>query len=238
MSFEHKHCPCTAEDVPSMEIEVLLADRRALARVESRRKLEQDPTLRVSAEVEALSSLKAVVRAVSPAVIVAGVDLFEPTDLDMMADSAVPVLLIGNMEDNDRVARMLSPGVRGFICRSSPGNHWVDAVRAVAAGHASLPPKVTGKLLDTLVRTKPAPAVFDSLTDRERDVLQYIAQGMTTAELAAEMVVQISTIKSHIYHLLQKLKVKDRTQAVALAYQSGIVRLPEQPTAREPVVGR
>ncbi|WP_410609448.1 response regulator transcription factor [Amycolatopsis sp. lyj-109] len=222
MAFEREHRP--AEPVT----EVLLAEQGPLDRAETRRKLEQDPALRVSAEVESLASLRAVVRAVSPSAVVVGVDLLGRADEASLADLVVPVLLIGGPEDGDRVARLLSSRVRGFACRSSGALELAGAVRAVAAGHASLPPAVAGKLLDTLVRDQPRPAVFDQLTQRERDVLQYISQGMTTAEIAAEMVVQVSTIKSHIYHLLQKLRVRDRTQAVALAYRSGIVHLPAQ----------
>ncbi len=222
VAFECEHRPAE----PGTE--VLLAEQWPLNRAETRRKLEQDPALHVSAEVESLASLRAVVRAVSPSAVVLAVDLLGRTDEAALADLSVPVLLIGDPEDGDRVARLLSPRVRGFVCRSGGALELAGAVRAVAAGHASLPPAVAGKLLDTLVRDQPRPAVFDQLTQRERDVLQYISQGMTTAEIAAEMVVQTSTIKSHIYHLLQKLRVRDRTQAVALAYRSGIVHLPAQ----------
>ncbi|WP_410643559.1 response regulator transcription factor [Amycolatopsis sp. lyj-346] len=224
MAFEREHRPA------DRWTEVVLAEQGPLDRAETRRKLERDPALRVSAEVESLASLRAVVRAVSPSAVVVAVDLLGRADEAALAGLVVPVLLIGGPEDGDRVARLLSPRVRGFVCRSSGARELAGAVRAVAAGHASLPPAVAGKLLDTLVRDQPRPAVFDQLTQRERDVLQYISQGMTTAEIAAEMVVQTSTIKSHIYHLLQKLRVRDRTQAVALAYRSGIVQVPAQPT--------
>ncbi|QKV74645.1 response regulator transcription factor [Amycolatopsis sp. Hca4] len=220
MAFEREH------RTAGPETEVLLAEQWPLNRAETRRKLEQDPALRVSAEVESLVSLRGVVRAVSPSAVVVAVDLLGSGDEAALAELAVPVLLIGEQDDGDRVARLLSPRVRGFVCRSDGAPELAGAVRAVAAGHASLPPAVAGKLLDTLVRNPPRPAVFDQLTQREQDVLQYISQGLTTAEIAAEMVVQTSTIKSHIYHLLQKLRVRDRTQAVALAYRSGIVHVP------------
>jgi DNA-binding NarL/FixJ family response regulator len=228
VAFECEHAHADAG--PGRWIEILLAEQWPLNRAETRRKLEQDPALRVSAEVESLASLRAVVRAVSPSAVVVAVDLLGGPDESVPADFDVPVLLIGDPGDDDRVARLLSPRVRGFVPRSSGACELAGAVRAVAAGQASLPPAVAGKLLDTLVRDQPRPAVFDRLTQRERDVLQFISQGMTTAEIAAEMFVQTSTIKSHIYHLLQKLRVRDRTQAVALAYRSGIVHLPAQPT--------
>lgn len=235
VAFECEHRP--AEPGLARFTEVLLADRGPLNRAETRRKLERDPALRVSAEVESLASMRTVVRALAPSAVLVAVDLLGGADEAALADLVVPVLLIGDPADGDRVARLLSPRVRGFVCRSSGGPELAGAVHAVAAGHASLPPAVAGKLLDTLVRDQPRPAVFDRLTQRERDVLQYISQGMTTAEIAAEMVVQTSTIKSHIYHLLQKLRVRDRTQAVALAYRSGIVHVPAQPTPLDRCAG-
>ncbi len=208
------------------EVRVLVADRQPLVRAGLREILERRPGFQVCAEVDTGAGLRSTARSASPSVVVVDIDLACPHH-DLLPDLPAPVLLLGDRQDDERIAPLLSTRVRGFVARASSAADIVAAVSAVALGHAWLPHEVAGRLLD-LVGGDRCPGSgttgFEHLTRREREVLQLMAEGKSTAAIAGELVVQISTIKSHIYHLMQKLGVGDRTQAVALAYRSGIVR--------------
>jgi DNA-binding NarL/FixJ family response regulator len=125
--------------------------------------------------------------------------------------------------------------IEEFVSRPAPGHttpgaldELTDAVRTVAAGEALLAPTITRRLIEEFV-SRPAPGhttpgALDELTDRERDVLKLIARGLSNAEIAEELFVTDATVKTHVNHLLQKLNLRDRVQAVVLAYETGLVR--------------
>ncbi|MGX7825788.1 response regulator transcription factor [Actinokineospora sp. 24-640] len=212
---------------------MVLADAHPLLRTGLRVVLEADPNLRVVAEAVSVASLTLAVRTHSPVVAVVDVDL---PGIDAAADPArartqltglpVQILLVGETCDSDLVLRLLADSVRGFARKSCSPPELACAVNAVATGHASLPSEVAGRLLDSyLLDAPPGRIGLDvPLTRRERDVLRLMVDGNSTAEIASALVVQTSTVKSHIYHLLRKLGVNDRTQAVALTYRSGLLR--------------
>jgi DNA-binding NarL/FixJ family response regulator len=144
------------------------------------------------------------------------------------------VVMLTTFDFDDYVYEALRAGASGFLLKDAPRHDLIAAVRVAAAGNALLAPSVTMRLIDAFARrpaeTLPAPSRLDTLTARERDILQRLARGLTNAEIAADLVVSEATVKSHVGNLLAKLGLRDRVQAVILAYETGIVR-PGEPDA-------
>jgi DNA-binding NarL/FixJ family response regulator len=129
---------------------------------------------------------------------------------------------------DDYVFSALRAGASGFLLKDAPSSELVHAVRVVAAGDALLAPSITRRLIAEVVSRGANPgrrhrAVLASLTPREQDVLRLVARGMSNSEIAAELVVAEETVKTHVSRMLAKLGVRDRVQAVVLAYESGVV---------------
>ena len=145
----------------------------------------------------------------------------------------VRVLILTTFDLDEYVLSALRAGASGFLLKDVPPEDLVDAIKVVAAGDALLAPSVTRRLLDRFASTLPdpaaaRPAALDSLTARELEVLGLVARGMSNAEIAEHLVVSETTVKTHVGRLLAKLDLRDRVQAVVLAYETGIVR-PEAP---------
>jgi DNA-binding NarL/FixJ family response regulator len=127
---------------------------------------------------------------------------------------------------DEYVYEALRVGASGFILKNAPPEQLITAVRVVAAGEGLLPPSITRRVIEQFA-TLPPPGgtnALAQLTDREREVLKLIARGLSNAEIATELFVSDATVKSHVAHLLAKLQLRDRIQAVVLAYESGLVR--------------
>jgi DNA-binding NarL/FixJ family response regulator len=211
--------------------DVVVADPHPLVRTGLRVLLERESTCRVTGEAASMTTLLWEVHRTRPAVVIADLDL--PGALSGAHNSTglrelpVPVLLVSEDEDFERIVGVLSERVRGFVRKSQSSAELIAAVQLVAAGHASLPPAITGRLLDAFLAENAAEAtqapLAVTLTRREHDVLRLMAEGRSTGQIAEQLVVQTSTVKTHVYHLLRKLGVNDRAQAVALAYRRGLV---------------
>jgi DNA-binding NarL/FixJ family response regulator len=152
------------------------------------------------------------------------------------ADQAAPpkVVMLTTFDLDDYVYEALRAGASGFLLKDSPRADLIAAVRAAAAGDALLAPSVTRRLIEAFARRPaelaPAPSRLAALTARERDVLLLLARGRTNAEIAAALFVSEATVKTHVGNLLAKLGLRDRVQAVILAYEAGIVR-PGEPAS-------
>jgi DNA-binding NarL/FixJ family response regulator len=146
-------------------------------------------------------------------------------------ESGPRVVMLTTFDFDDYVYEALRAGASGFLLKDAPRHDLISAVRVAAAGNALLAPSVTMRLIDAFARrpaqTLPAPSRLASLTGREHDILLRLARGLTNAEIAADLVVSEATVKSHVGSLLAKLGLRDRVQAVILAYETGIVRAGE-----------
>ena len=157
-----------------------------------------------------------------------GMDGLEATRRITGGPEAAPkVVMLTTFDLDDYVYEALRAGASGFLLKDSPRHDLIAAVRAAAAGDALLAPSVTRRLIEQFARrppeTSPSPSQLASLTARERDVLLLLARGHSNAEIATVLFVSEATVKTHVGNLLAKLGLRDRVQAVILAYETGIV---------------
>jgi DNA-binding NarL/FixJ family response regulator len=148
------------------------------------------------------------------------------------SDTPVPVLVLTTFDIDDYVFGALEAGASGFLLKDADPDVIIHAVRQVAAGHGTIDQTLTRRILREFVdRRSLRPVSVDRadgvLTDREREILLLLAQGMSNEEIARELVVEVSTVKSHLARMLPKLGVRSRLQAVVWAYQNRVVALPD-----------
>jgi DNA-binding NarL/FixJ family response regulator len=153
-------------------------------------------------------------------------DGLQATKQVMATGSRSRVLILTTFDLDEYVYQALAAGASGFLLKNAPPEQLIDAVRVVAAGDALLSPAITRRVIEQFTWLPPPGGtdVLAGLTDREREVLKLVARGMSNAEIAAQLFVSDATVKSHVAHLLAKLQLRDRVQAVVLAYESGLIR--------------
>jgi DNA-binding NarL/FixJ family response regulator len=151
-------------------------------------------------------------------------DGLEATRRILAGDNGARILVLTTFDLDEYVYEALRAGASGFVLKDDPPEQLLGAVRTVAAGDALLSPAVTKRVIEQFTRTpRPAPPKeLDELSERERDVFRLITRGLSNAEIAQELYISETTVKTHITHILQKLDLRDRVQAVVLAYQTGI----------------
>jgi DNA-binding NarL/FixJ family response regulator len=142
-------------------------------------------------------------------------------------DSAPQVLVLTTFDLDEYVYEALRAGAGGFMLKDAPPGQLAEAVRTVAAGEALLAPAVTRRLVERFVQRPPSEKArvkrFEELTDRELEVLKLVIKGMSNAEIGEELFLSEATVKTHLTRILSKLGLRDRVQAVVLAYESGLV---------------
>ncbi len=221
-------------------IRVLVVDDQELVRSGFCVILEAADGITVVGEAANGAQAVAAVAAVAPDVVLMDVrmpemDGLEATRLITAREraSGPKVVMLTTFDLDDYVYEALRAGASGFLLKDAPRHDLIAAVRAAAAGNALLAPSVTRRLIESFARlppeAAPSPARLASLTARERDILLLLARGHTNAEIAAGLVVSEATVKTHIGHLLAKLGLRDRVQAVIVAYETGVV-VPGEPT--------
>jgi DNA-binding NarL/FixJ family response regulator len=217
-------------------IRVLIADDQPLMRVGFRTVLEATGAITVVAEAENGEEAIAAAERHKPDVIL--MDIRMPGIDGIEATRRLPrqkVLVLTTFGLDEYIVEALRAGASGFLTKDVPRQELVAAVRAVADGDAVLSPAVTRQLLDRVAGRLPAvrdaaPEGLESLTEREREVLQLIAAGLSNAEIAQALVVAEPTAKTHVSNLLGKLGLRDRVQAVIWAYESGLVQTSKPPS--------
>jgi DNA-binding NarL/FixJ family response regulator len=215
-------------------VTVVIADDQRLVRQGLRLILESEPGIEVLAEAGDGAEAVALVREHSPAV--ALLDIRMPV-LDGLRAArqvialgpATSVLILTTFDADEYVYEALRAGVSGFLLKDAPAEQLVVAVRSVAAGDALIDPVITRRLISrfTLAAKPPdpsgVPAALSALTTREVDVFRLLAQGRSNVEIARDLVVEENTVKTHVSRVLMKLNLRDRVQAVVLAYESGFI---------------
>ena len=214
-----------------MSITVLLADDQALVRAGSRMILETEPDIEVVRDAADGHEAVRRARALLPDVVLMDIRMPELDGLAATRQLATGghsprVLILTTYDLDEDVYEALRGGASGFLLKDAPPEDLVAAVRVVAAGEALLAPSVTRRLIEEFARTAARPAVGSpvGLTEREVDVWRAVARGLSDAEVARELFIAESTVKTHVSRLLTKLGLRDRAQAVVAAYEHGIVR--------------
>jgi DNA-binding NarL/FixJ family response regulator len=208
---------------------ILLADDQALVRGGLRLILDAEPDLEVVAEAEDGRRAVELALATRPDVALMdvrmpGLDGIEATRRLLAAMPGARVLMLTTFDLDEYVVDAFRAGASGFLLKTAPPHQLVAAVRTVREGDALLAPASTRRLIEQAAHPGPAPPALDELTAREHEVLRALARGLTNAEIAAELVVEASTVKSHVASVLSKLGLRDRVHAVVFAYESGLVR--------------
>jgi DNA-binding NarL/FixJ family response regulator len=215
-------------------IRVLLADDQSLLRSGFRMVLGAEPDLDIAGE--AADGVEAVdlARRLLPDVVLMDVrmprkDGVAATRDIVAAKLPVRVLMLTTFDLDDYVVGALRAGASGFLAKDVPADELVAAIRTVAAGEAVVGPRILRRLLDRFATLLPDPNArvpneLSALTEREREVLVHVARGLSNAEIARALTVSETTVKTHVGHMLTKLGLRDRVQAVVLAYETGLVR--------------
>ena len=212
-----------------MSVRVLVADDQSMVRAGFRMLLSGAEDIEVVAE--ASNGLEAIDKAARfhPGVILMDIrmpelDGLQATKRILAADNGARILILTTFDLDEYVYEALAAGASGFVLKDDPPEQLLAAIRTVAAGEALLSPTVTKRVIKHFMRIpRPTrPKGFDELTAREREIFRLIANGLSNAEIAQELYISDATVKSHITHILQKLDLRDRVQAVVLAYQAGL----------------
>jgi DNA-binding NarL/FixJ family response regulator len=211
---------------------VLVADDQELVRAGFRMILETQADIQVAGEAGDGVEAVAATRRLRPDVVLMDIrmpnlDGLQATKQVVAAGSGSRVVILTTFDLDEYVYQALAAGASGFLLKNAPPEQLISAVRVIAAGDGLLSPQVTRRVIEQFTRLPPPPsdsAALEGLTDREREVLKLIARGLSNAEIAAQLFVSDATVKSHVAHLLAKLQLRDRVQAVVLAYESGLIR--------------
>jgi DNA-binding NarL/FixJ family response regulator len=212
-----------------MTIRVLVADDQSMVRAGFRMLLAGEEDIEVVAE--ASNGLEAVDKTARfhPGVVLMDIrmpelDGLQATRRILAADNAARILILTTFDLDEYVYEALRAGASGFVLKDDSPEQLIAAIRTVAGGDALLSPTITKRVIQKFARLpRPAPPKeLDDLSERELEVFRLIARGLSNGEIAQELYISETTVKTHITHILQKLNLRDRVQAVVLAYQTGI----------------
>jgi DNA-binding NarL/FixJ family response regulator len=216
-----------------MSARVLIADDQALVRTGFRMILDAEPDIEVVGEAENGSEAVTLSRSLQPDVVLMDIRMPEMDGIEATrqvvapGDGAAPrVLMLTTFDLDEYVYEALRAGASGFLLKDVPAEQLAAGVRMVAAGDALLAPSITRRLIEEFAAAPAAaapPPGLDELTPRELEVFKLVARGLSNAEIAGQLIVGETTVKTHVTRLLMKLGLRDRVQAVVLAYEFGVV---------------
>jgi DNA-binding NarL/FixJ family response regulator len=216
-----------------LSVRVLIVDDQALVRAGFRMILDAEPEIEVVGEAGDGGEAVAEARRLEPDVVLMDVRMPELDGIEatrrLLADGAgTKVVMLTTFDLDQYVYEALRAGASGFLLKDVPPEQLVAGIHTVASGDALLAPSVTKRVIEEFVRRPPdsvrtAPPELAELTARELEVLKLIARGLANAEIAKELFVSETTVKTHVAHVLMKLKLRDRIQAVVFAYETGLV---------------
>jgi DNA-binding NarL/FixJ family response regulator len=210
-------------------IRVLVADDQSMVRAGFRMLLADEQDIEVVAEAENGREAVEKTARFNPDVILMDIrmpelDGLEATRRILAEDNGARILILTTFDLDEYVYEALSAGASGFVLKDDSPEQLLAAIRTVAAGDALLSPTVTKKVIKQFARhPRPAPPKeLGELSERERDVFRLMAEGMSNSEIGQALFISETTVKTHVTHILQKLNLRDRVQAVVLAYQTGV----------------
>ncbi len=217
-----------------MTIKLLLVDDQEMIRLGMAMALNAEPELEVVAEADNGKKALALLGQHQVDVVLMDVRMPQMDGIEatrrILASASPPKVLVLTTFDTDEYAfGAIKAGASGFLIKDGPIAELVTAIKHVYAGDAVIAPATTKRLLKQVGNPQPEPKshpLIEQLTERETEVLLLLAQGLSNSEIASELVLTIGTVKVHVGHILEKLQVRDRLQAVIMAYQSGIVDTP------------
>jgi DNA-binding NarL/FixJ family response regulator len=216
-----------------MTIRVLVADDQSMVRAGFRMLLGGEEDMEVVAE--ASNGIEAVDQAArfSPGIILMDIrmpelDGLQATRRILAADKAARILILTTFDLDEYVFEALRAGASGFVLKDDSPEQLIAAIRTVAAGDALLSPAITKRVIQKFARTpRPdPPKELEELSERERDVFRLMTRGLSNAEIGKQLYISETTVKTHVTHILQKLNLRDRVQAVVLAHQTGLFEAP------------
>ena len=216
-----------------MTVRVVLVDDEAMVRVGLRMVLTAEADIEVVGEAADGGSAVEVVEATEPDVVLMDVRMPDVDGIEgarrvLARYPGVKVVVLTTFDEDEYVEAALRAGVSGFLLKVAPPERLIDAVRTVAAGGGLLDPGVTRRVIESFAAAPPLRTrraeTLDALTERERDVLRLIGRGLSNGEIAAELYLGETTVKTHVSNVLAKLGLRDRVQAVVAAYETGHVR--------------
>ena len=212
-------------------IRVLVVDDQVLVRAGFRMILEAEPDMVVAGEAGDGDAAVARAADCAPDVVLMdvrmpGLDGIEATRRILAREASPKVIMLTTFDMDEYVFDALQAGASGFLLKDVPPEQLVEGIRAVVSGESLLAPSVTRRMIEVYLDrppAAPAPAVLDALTPREREILVLLARGLSNAEIAEQLFVSETTVKTHVARVLMKLGLRDRVQAVIFAYENDVV---------------